>query len=200
MTPIDCYRTYLAFKNHFSKPSFDYFKYNGKTKATPDSFHKRKDRYFFEKMSRQKSDQEIKEYFLANFIECDNPQKLWIGEIINSGNDYYTQWKTRSEKLTYQFREEISHLFDDQTIDDVIKCKIGNHSKLLKEHMINKVSIETLVILDMILHFVDDYDKMLDDPIWQFYSFKIKKYRPFLNIDSTNFKKILKEKLIHGTD
>jgi hypothetical protein len=151
-------------------------------------------------MSRQKSDQEIKEYFLANFIECDNPQKLWIGEIINSGNDYYTQWKTRSEKLTYQFREEISHLFDDQTIDDVIKCKIGNHSKLLKEHMINKVSIETLVILDMILHFVDDYDKMLDDPIWQFYSFKIKKYRPFLNIDSTNFKKILKEKLIHGTD
>ncbi len=109
MTPIDCYRTYLAFKNHFSKPSFDYFKYNGKTKATSDSFHKRKDRYFFEKMSRQKSDQEIKEYFLANFIECDNPQKLWIGEIINSGNDYYTQWKTRAEN-TYQFRE-ISHTY-----------------------------------------------------------------------------------------
>lgn len=200
MTPIDCYRTYLAFKNHFSKPSFDYFKYNGKTKATSDSFHKRKDRYFFEKMSRQKSDQEIKEYFLANFIECDNPQKLWIGEIINSGNDYYTQWKTRAEKLTYQFREDISHLFESDTIDNVIKCKIGNHSKLLKEHMINKVSIETLVILDMILHFVNDYDKMLDDPIWQFYSFKIKKYRPFLNIDSTNFKNILKEKLTNGTD
>ncbi len=66
--------------------------------------------------------------------------------------------------------------------------------------MINKVSIETLVILDMILHFVNDYDKMLDDPIWQFYSFKIKKYRPFLNIDSTNFKNILKEKLTNGTD
>ena len=26
MTGFDCYRTYLAFKNHFTKDSFDYFK------------------------------------------------------------------------------------------------------------------------------------------------------------------------------
>jgi hypothetical protein len=54
------------------------------------------------------------------------------------------------------------------------------------------------VILDMILNYVKDYDKVLTDPIWEFYSMKIKKYRPFLNIDSTNFKTILKEKVIHG--
>lgn len=198
MTPIDCYKTYLAFKNHFSKPSFDYFKYGGKTRATAESFYKRKDRYFFEKMSRQKNDQEIKEYFLASFIECDNPQKLWIGEIINSGNEYYEAWKTRAESLTYKFRQDIAYLFEGDKLDDVLKCDVGNHSSLLKSHMINKVSIETLVILDMILNYVKDYDKVLTDPIWEFYSMKIKKYRPFLNIDSTNFKSILKEKVIHG--
>ncbi len=32
MTGFDCYRTYLAFKNHFTKDNFDYFKYGGKTK------------------------------------------------------------------------------------------------------------------------------------------------------------------------
>lgn len=200
MTPVDCYRTYLAFKNHFSKPKYDYFKYAGKSKASPESFYKRKDRYFFEKMSRKKSDQEIKEYFLASFVECDNPQKLWIGEIINSGNEYYNAWKIRAEKLTYKFKEDISHLFDDDKLDDVLKCKVGNHPKLLKEHMINKVSIETLVILDMILHYVKDYDRILDDPIWEFYSLKIKKYQPFLNIDPTAFKTILKEKILNGTD
>ena len=43
MTGFDCYRTYLAFKNHFTKDNFDYFKYGGKTNATTSSFNKRKD-------------------------------------------------------------------------------------------------------------------------------------------------------------
>ena len=34
MTGFDCYRTYLAFKNHFTKDNFDYCKYGGKTNAT----------------------------------------------------------------------------------------------------------------------------------------------------------------------
>ncbi|HCX23246.1 MAG TPA: hypothetical protein DHN29_15105, partial [Cytophagales bacterium] len=59
MTAFDCYKTYLAFKNHFTKDNFDYFKYGGKTRASTASFNKRKDKYFFEKMSRQKKDGEI---------------------------------------------------------------------------------------------------------------------------------------------
>ena len=43
MTGFDCYRTYLAFKNHFTKDNFDYFKYGGKTNATTTSFNKRKE-------------------------------------------------------------------------------------------------------------------------------------------------------------
>ena len=39
MTGFDCYRTYLAFKNHFTKDNFDYFKYGGKTNATTTSFN-----------------------------------------------------------------------------------------------------------------------------------------------------------------
>ena len=83
MTPIEVYKTYLAFKNHFTKPNYDYFQYCGKSRASKESFNKRKDRYFFERISRQKSDEEIKHYFLASFIECDDPSRLWIGEIID---------------------------------------------------------------------------------------------------------------------
>ena len=49
MTGFDCYRTYLAFKNHFTKDNFDYFKYGGKTNATTTSFNKRKDKYFLKR-------------------------------------------------------------------------------------------------------------------------------------------------------
>ena len=30
MAPFECYKTYLALKNHFNKDSYDYFTYNKK--------------------------------------------------------------------------------------------------------------------------------------------------------------------------
>jgi len=93
MTPFEVYCCYLALKNHFTKKTYDYFKYHGKVRTTIQSFNKRKDKYFFEKTSRQKSDAEILEYFVSNFIECDDPQRLWIGSIIQSGDENYTNWK-----------------------------------------------------------------------------------------------------------
>ena len=50
------------------------------------------------------------------------------------------------------------------------------------------MSIETMVILDMILDYTKDFDKKLTDPVWETVSLKIKKYKPFLNIDVTKFK------------
>ena len=85
MSPFEVYSNFLAFKNHFTKKNYDYFKYCGKTRASLDSFHKRKDRYFFEKISRQKNDEEIKSFFVANFAECNDPERLWIGDIIRNG-------------------------------------------------------------------------------------------------------------------
>ena len=85
MSPFECYQHYLSLKSHFTNPKYDFFKYGGKSRATVTSFNKRKDKYWFEKSSRKYSDKEIVDYFLANFLAADNPQNVWIGEIINSG-------------------------------------------------------------------------------------------------------------------
>ena len=61
MTPFDTYKQYLAFKHHFTKPKYDYFRYGGKSRASLDAFYKRKDRYFFEKTSRKYNDDEVTE-------------------------------------------------------------------------------------------------------------------------------------------
>ena len=102
MTPFDTYKQYLAFKNHFTKPNYDYHQYCGKSRASKEAFNKRKDRYFFERMSRKKTDDEIKLYFLANFVECDDPTKLWIGEIIESGEENYANWLKRSNEIRHR--------------------------------------------------------------------------------------------------
>jgi len=193
MSPFDCYKTYVALKNHFTKDNFDYHKYCGKTRATLTSFYKRKDRYWFEKISRQKSDDEVRDFFVSNFISCEDPQTLWIGEIIRNGNTNYQSWQKRIQSITYIFREEVELNFNKNNFDSMFKVEENRHPKIIKLYLSNKISIETLLILDKILSFSKNFDKKLSDPIWQLIRLRLKKYSPFLNIDIFKFKKLLKE-------
>ena len=196
MTPIDVYKTYLAFKNHFTKKSYNYFKYSGKSRASVQAYNKRKDRYFFERMSRKKSDDEIKEYFLANFVECDDPDRLWIGEIISTGEDNYKSWTKRSQTLSYMFKTEVEVFVNKENFQQLFTVKGQSHPDILKKYLQGAISIETMVILDLILNYSKNFDKKLIDPVWETVSLKIKKYKPFLNIDVTKFKDVLKEQVL----
>lgn len=193
MTDFETYKTYLAFKNHFTKKDYDYFKYCGRSRASISSFHKRKDRYFFERLSRQKNDDEIKAYFIANFVECDDPERLWIGEIIRTGEDTYVNWLKRSQSLFYLFKTEIEVFIRKDNFEELFDCKTGNHPEILKKHLQKVISIETIAILDLILEFTKRFDKTLTDPVWEFISLRIQKYKPFLNIDVEKYKQTLKE-------
>ena len=196
MTPIDVYKTYLAFKNHFTKKSYNYFKYSGKSRASVQAYNKRKDRYFFERMSRKKTDDEIKQYFLANFVECDDPDRLWIGEIISSGEDNYKSWTKRSQTMSYMFKTEVEVFVNKENFQQLFSIKGQSHPEVLKKYLQGALSIETMVILDIILGYVRNFDKKLEDPVWTTVSLKIKKYKPFLNINVDKYKSILKEQVV----
>jgi len=192
MMPFDAYRQYLSLKNHFTKEKYDYHKYCGKSRATVQSFYKRKDRFWFEKLSRNKSDQEVIEFFVSNFITCTDPSKLWIGEMIREGEDRYTAWKKRNQSLSYVFKEESERLFENQKVDEVFDCSKG-HPPVLKKFLNGTISIETLVIYDRIFLFGNTFDKKLLDPVWETVSLRMKKYSPFLNIEVSRYKQILKQ-------
>ena len=193
LDPLNCYKTYLALKNHFTKPKYDYLRYNGKVKASLQAFYKRKDRMWFEKMSRQKTDEEIVSFFVANFVLCNDPESLWIGEIINEGEKRFSLWKKRTQSLSYVFKEEIEKLFSENSMEDLFTIKNGSHPRLLKIFLQGNLSLETMVILDSIFGYRKNFDKKLDDPIWKFVSMRIAKYFPFIHIDVFKYKKILKE-------
>ncbi len=192
MTPFETYRTYLSMKSHFTNPKFDFFKYGGKSRATMTSFNKRKDKYWFEKTSRKYSDQEIVDFLLSNFINANNPQNLWIGEIINSGERTYAEWMMRQQSLTYLFKEQLSELLSEKNLDEVFNCSMG-HPLLLKKYLGGEISLETLSILEKVFSFKKDFDKKLTDPVWETVSLKLKKYLPFLNINVFQFKKVLRD-------
>jgi hypothetical protein len=192
VVPFDAYKQYLSLKNHFTKEKYDYHKYCGKSRATVQSFYKRKDRFWFEKLSRNKNDKEVIEFFISNFITCTDPSKLWIGEMIREGEDRYSSWKKRTQSLAYVFKEEMEKILVDTDLDSAFQTSNG-HPLVLKKYLSGKISIETLVICDKILGYRTDYDKKLTDPVWETVSMRMRKYSPFLNIDVFRYKKILKE-------
>ena len=192
MTPFQVYIEYLALKSHFSNEKYDYFKYNKKVRASVASFNKRSDKYWFEKTSRKYNDKEIVDFLVSNFVAADNPQSIWIGHIINSGERTYAEWMKTNQSLTYIFKEQSEELFSETKLENVFDCSKG-HPIVLKKFLSGKISIETLVILDKIFLFGNSFDKKLLDPVWEMVSLKIKKYSPFLQINTLNYKKTLRE-------
>ena len=196
VTPFETYRTYLSMKSHFTNPKYDFIKYGGKSRATITSFNKRKDKYWFEKTSRKYSDQEVIDFLLSNFVNATNPQNLWIGEIINSGERTYAEWKMRQQSLTYMFTEQSENLLSENDLETVFNCSKG-HPIVLKKYLGGEISLETLSILEKVFSFKGKFDKKLKDPVWETVSLKLKKYLPFLNINVFQFKKTLRE-IING--
>ena len=191
VTPFETYQHYLSLKNHFTNPKYDFFKYGAKTRASITSFNKRKDKYWFEKTSRKYSDKEVVDFLVSNFTATDNPQNLWIGEIINSGERNYADWMKRQQSLTYLFKEQSNELLSENELETLFNCTKG-HPLILKKYLSGSVSLETFTIFDKIFHFSKNFDKKLTDPVWETVSLKLKKYSPFLNIDMFHYKKILR--------
>ena len=191
MSPFETYQHYLSLKNHFTNPKYDFFKYGAKTRASMTSFNKRKDKYWFEKTSRKYSDKEVVDFLVSNFTATDNPQNLWIGEIINSGERTYADWMRRQQSLTYLFKEQSSELLSENELESLFNCTKG-HPTILKKFLSGQLSLETFTIYEKIFGFSKNFDKKLTDPVWETVSLKLKKYSPFINIDVFQYKKILR--------
>jgi hypothetical protein len=190
---FELYKFYIAMKKHFTSEDYDFFKYGGKVNANAESFTNRKDKSFFINIAKRQRDP--KEYVFACLLENPN---IYIGDIAtdkNHSDDVYNGWERRMQSLTYLFKEELGRLNSD--LDSNFVGQDGKHPPLLKLYLSKKVSLETVVILDMVLGFIGLWDRrMKTDPIWKEISRRIKKYKPFLTIDLPKFKSIVKERFI----
>lgn len=193
MTGFEVYQVYLALKNHFNKPDYDYVKYNGKTRASEKSFQGRNDVYFFKKLGTKYSESDIVNYFVSNFIVDSK------GYIRNLSDDVYKKWKIHQESFTYKFKQDVNLLLEEvgfpyeENFEFIFHANKGEHPTILKRFYASDISIETLVIFDTCLGFINQFDKVLTDPIWKDTRMKIVKYKPFLDIDCKKYKNIVLE-------
>ena len=189
--PFESYKLYNALKLHFETDGYDAIKYHFKTSVKPTSFFKRKDKFFFAKLAKTYED-ELKEFYIANF---KNDVK-YVGDMLNEGGEkYYKDHKKIMESLTYQFQTDINKLNDmDFDINELLKAEDNNHPIIIKLWMQGDVLLETVVILDSILGFVERENKRITDTIiWPDIYRKIMKYKPFVKFDRDKCLNLLKD-------
>jgi hypothetical protein len=186
MSAFECYKEYLALKNHFSKPTYDYFKYNGKLKLNPDSFDKRKDKLFFQKLAKHP---DVQNFLIANL--SDN-EKSWIRELAYSdaAEKVYKDWVKRQQSLTYVFKTELNTLKPNFNENFIIKN--NEHPVLLKKFLGKEISLETMCLLLELTGAKKHWDTKLQyDLIWDTLTIKVEKYTPFIRCDKDKIKNIV---------
>jgi hypothetical protein len=126
----------------------------------------------------------------------------WVGDIANAeGEENHKMWQKRSQRLTYEFEQDIIKTLEqtNNTLfrpDELIVVRTGDYPELLIRTMQNKISIETLIILDDIMNFFPVWTKNIsDDIVWPTYRNKCLRYKPFIQYDKEKFKTILIERI-----
>ena len=186
----DAYTLYLGIKLHFTSKDYNFIKYNGKVKADIKSFLKRKDKYHFGKLFKTYKN-ELQDFYIANLSIKDQ----WAGDLLNEDADrVYKDWKKRNQKLFYLFETEVSDQLRKFKIDTLLKVTNGQHPRLLKAYMRKEISLETLCIMDEIIEFTKDWDRLISETVvYPEISIKINKYRSFVQFDQDKYKRKLIE-------
>ena len=192
---FNAYKVYLALKNHFTS-DYDYFKYHGKMKVKEESFLKRRDKFFFEKIERRYK-KELVPFFVSNLIKEYNS---WSGSLVtDQAEQTFNEWKTKTPSLRYVFKEDMGRVrtlmdHNELQFDELFECGDGQHPPIFKLLISEEITIESFVILDQVLSFCKRINKrILDDYVWSVYYKRVMKYSRFIEVDNKDYKMILKD-------
>ena len=201
MNGFEVYKIYLAIKLHFTSKdqSYNFHKHNGRTTARLETFTKRRDRYYFHRLSKSYDNKSIVNYFLSNFVSNTN---LWVGDIIGkAGDEHYKQWSKKIESLHYYYEKDIDYIIERMTTKDIKFNDLflsidGQHPPIIKMFLAKKINFETLIILDDILRFTKKLNKNIKEKVlWPKLFDRMKRYKPFLSYNITKYKISLRDKM-----
>ncbi len=187
---FSAYVKYLAFKRHFTTDSYDYFKYNGKVRASIDSFQSRNDSFFFLKLARKDDYENI---ILANMIEKPD---IWVRDILEQeGHNRYIKWKKRMDSLGYIFKSDINIMLDEY--EDNFVVRDGQHPHIMTMMLQKKISLETFTIMTHLANIFPYWDKkIVDKVVSRDIMKKSRKYKPFLDLDWNRYKTYVKDQFL----
>ena len=189
MQAYDAYKLYLGLKLHFQNDNYDFQRFNGGVRSSPESYYKRKDRWFFEKLVKKYKGDQIKEFFISNFITGDRYRGLHT----DNSDIVYTDWKRRLQSVTYNFKSDLDVLLESVDHFDDLFQKNAQYPIILLKLYQEEIQLETFLILNQMLNFFLQFDKELDEYQWPVTRKLCNKYGSFLNVDLEKYSQIVKK-------
>ena len=207
-TTFSAWVVYQGIYAHFTR-DYDYFKFNGKGNwSSIDSMQRS-----FSKQELNGNFSSQRKIFKDIGNEFTNKEALiyfYLSQFTNGityptyfDSDLYDEYIERMNNFDFTVKRdtmEIKRYMDkfEVEFDDIFKVDGINHPVILKLGLSKTISLETTAVLDMILGFVDNIDRTLNDPLWNDHSVLIKNYKPFLEVDVVKQKKIIMDVLTKG--
>lgn len=190
MTGFETYVLFIGLKLHFNSDKYNFLQYNGKIRSpSRDTFEARKDKFHFNKLSHIYKDEEIKDLFIANLREKPN---IWIGDLVNdkSAKDRYAKLVKVRQSLPYTFKSDLERLFEGcKNPREAFRISDGQNPKILDMFYSEEITFETFIILDDLIHFASEFERLDDTILWPKRKLLVNKYRLFLTYDKLITKK-----------
>lgn len=191
--PLKTFQLYMSLKVHFSHPTYDAVKNNGRfNKATLEQLEKRNDRSLISSFGKT----------------CDNPQQVASVLVANFayGNEYpfdnierafslHNKWQKVRQSLTKTFTDDMIVLnryceTHNREFKDLFE--VNGVPTLFQLALSGKIHIETVTILDKFENFLNVWIQSL--PTWKKEFLKLKKLASFINIDEDKYHRLYEER------
>ena len=187
------YLLFLAIRTHFTNDKYDFFQMNGKLRANKESYLKRNDKAFFEKLAKLYNAEELKNFYIANMLD----DRHYVTDMLEEdAHGSFYELQKRQQSLSYIFRNDMEKVFE-HGCKSAFAVHDGDYPAIVSMVMRRDIAIESAIILNDFVPFFKKFDKYLgeNDPIWSKVTLKLRKYKPFVKYDKDKFKSILKEKI-----
>lgn len=190
MSPFECYQQYLALKRHFTS-DYNYFKYRGKVNVSKEAFEGRRDKMLFNVLAKQKDP------FKLMVVTLAHKPDAYITDIISEKSKrLLLETEKYQQSFEYSFKRELKKHYEANTgmnndISEAVKVIDGQYPLVVKDWIAGRISLDTLSVIEKICNGCKNWSKQLHDPLWTDINRQLLKYRPFMSIDTTKYKKII---------
>ena len=179
MSALEAYKISLSIKLHFQRATYDITKHGMRANMPREKFEAKTNmKLIFGKLTRKYKKQELINIIVSNFATGDKFGGFpYDAEAI----EVYKEWKARKERLGYNFEQDLIAIQNRMEKDNIEDATIGDHPLILKMLLGKQITLETVVILNRDMNFVEDFS---DDMILGDTCLLISKYTPFVKKDT----------------
>lgn len=174
LIPFEVWKSHRAVKLHLTT-DYDGYLYNFSVSGNIQSFEKRKDKYNYDKISREYvTKDKIIQYIYANLL---HDPSLWIGKF---SKENYLKLVYSLESIEYVLQQDILKLSKIKSSLSEILFSKESIPVIVTELLGSRISFTTGICLDTYTQFTKymNYDKL--PPVWKDTAFRISKSQRLL--------------------